>query len=401
MEPHIRLVTRWPGQEDAAGTYLLLLNRAPNMNGLPVCAGNCKVPTVVRYTSGGRAVQFGTEAVDNIEGLDDTTLAKWFKLFLHPMAMRTQNHLTPPPLPRGVTLKTVYADMLAYLFKHARQFVDSSSLDALGRGSLWMRLKSNFVLVMAIPNGWDDSQQAFLREAVVSAGILPFDHDHERLKFVSESEASVHFAINYANIGTWLRKGTTFAVCDAGGSTVDTTVYKCVAEAPQLRLEEVTSSECVQAGSALLDHEAKQFLQYKLTGSKYGTPDMIDIMVQEFERKTVGILLSYPGQELTVSFQKRKFDGSQQRSVIQFGNTYDNDRPRVIAGRVTLTWYCAIFALLKVFGLTKRSRSEEVKDIFKRTVELIINSVEDILNRAGACEVRKSCHLKHFSRSLN
>ena len=287
MEPRIRLVTRWPGQEDAASTCLFLRRSAQSVNSVLARTGDCKVPTVVRYTSGGRAVQFGTEAVENIEGLDDTTLAKWFKLFLHPVAMRTKNHLTPPPLPRGVTLKTVYADMLAYLFKHARQFVDSSSLDAVGRGSLWTRLKSNFVIIMAIPNGWDDSQQAFLREAVVAAGILPFDHDHERLKFVSESEASVHFAINYTNIETWLREGTTFAVCDAGGSTVDTTVYKCVAAAPQLRLEEVTSSECVQAGSAFLDQEARRFLQQKLVGSRYGTSDIINVMVQEFERKTV------------------------------------------------------------------------------------------------------------------
>jgi len=252
-------------------------------------SGDCKVPTVVRYTADGRPAQYGTEAVENVDGLENTTLAKWFKLHLHPAAMRTQNHLTPPALPRLVSLKAVYADFLGYVFRHAREFVDKSSLDAVGRGSLWTRLKDSCVIVMAIPNGWDDAQQAFLRDAVVMAGILPFNHDRERLKFVSESEASVHFAIAYANIGSWLRKGTTLAVCDAGGSTVDTTVYRCTSTSPQLELKEVTSSECVQAGSAFLDQEAEVFLQRKLAGTKYGTTEMIGLMVREFERKTVSL----------------------------------------------------------------------------------------------------------------
>ena len=103
---------------------------------LVVVAGDCKVPTVVRYTADGRATRYGTEAIEILDGDENTTLAKWFKLHLHPAAMRTQNNLTPPALPRHVPLKTVYADFLAYVFKHARAFVDKSSLDAVGRGSL-------------------------------------------------------------------------------------------------------------------------------------------------------------------------------------------------------------------------------------------------------------------------
>jgi len=242
---------------------------------------------VVRYTASGAAVLFGAEAIENVDNLENTTLAKWFKLHMHPETMRAKSQLTPPALPRGVTLKTIYADMLAYLYKHACVFIDGSSLDAVGRGSLCQRLKNNTVVILAIPNGWEDSQQAFLREAVVAAGILPFNHARERLQFVSESEASVHFAITYADITSWLRVGTTLAVCDAGGSTVDTTVYKCTAEAPNLQLEEVTASECVQAGSAFVDQEAERFLRDKLSSSRYGTPEVMESIVREFERKTV------------------------------------------------------------------------------------------------------------------
>jgi len=309
------------------------------------------VPTVVRYDQEGTAVLFGTEAVENPKGLEDTCVAQWFKLHLHPPAMRTGNNLTLPPLPPRVDIKMVYADFLEYIFRHAREFIDNSTLDAIGRGSLWNRLKDNFVVIMAIPNGWDGTQQAFLREAVVSAGILPFNHDYNRLQFVSESEASVHFALNHANIGQWLREGTTVAVCDAGGSTVDTTVYRCISPVPNLKLEEVTSSECVQAGGAFVDQEADRFLQRKLMGSNYSNPQIIAVMVDEFEKKTVRYIrvssnsLCSPGPDI----QKRKFAGDADDSVIKFGHAQDNDRPLVSAGRVMLNWFVSLVAMWFMF----------------------------------------------------
>lgn len=244
--------------------------------------GECKVPSVVRYNSQGRAVQFGTTAVDNEEGLENTTLAKWFKLHLHPAAMRSQNNIAVPPLPPGVDIKKVYTDFLRFLFEHTQDWIKRSTTIK------WERVKSNYVIVMAIPNGWDGTHQSFLRNVAVDAGVLPVGHDHDRLRFTSEAEASIHFAVNYGGIGSGLSKGSTLAVCDAGGSTVDTTVYTCTSAGPKLALKEVTSSECVQAGGVFVDEAARQFLERKLaTSAKYGTPDVIDHMVQEFEKKTV------------------------------------------------------------------------------------------------------------------
>jgi len=258
------------------------------MNEVRSHSGDCTIPTAVRYNSAGRAIQFGIEAVENIDGLDNTTLVQAFKLFLHPMTMRVQNYLTPSPLRCGVALKTVYSDILAYIFNHARQFVDSSSFNPVGRGSLWARLKSNFVVIMPIPNGWGDSQQAFLRQAVVAAGILPFNHDHERLQFVSEPEAAIHFAISTRSIGSELHVGSTLAVCNAGDSMVETTAHQCTSAAPTLQLREITAGECVQAGSASVDEAVRVFLERKFANSRYGTPEIIESMVIEFERKAVG-----------------------------------------------------------------------------------------------------------------
>ena len=92
------------------------------------------------------------------------------------------------------------------------------------------------------------------------------------------------------------------AVVDAGGSTVDSTLYECKETTPKLILEEVRASECVQAGSVFIDRAAEHMLKTKLQGSKFSDDACIQGILEEFERKT-----------------KRKFDGTQVSSIIKFG----------------------------------------------------------------------------------
>ena len=93
-----------------------------------------------------------------------------------------------------------------------------------------------------------------------------------------------------------------FAVVDAGGSTVDSTLYECKGITPKLILEEVCASECVQAGSVFIDRAAQHMLETKLQGSEFCDGECIQNILGEFERKT-----------------KRKFDGTQVSSIIKFG----------------------------------------------------------------------------------
>lgn len=208
--------------------------------------------------------------------------------------MRTKNNILEiPALPNGVSLKQIYAHFLSYLFKHSVEFFKSNSHDG---ELIWARLKDSFDLVLAIPNGWDTTQQGFLRDMVVLADVLPKGHDAKRLQFVSEAEASVHFALEHSDGIRWLSPGTNFAVLDAGGSTVDTTLYRCSATQPKLALEEVTASDCVQAGAVFVDRDAEKMLRLKLKGSKFGADEYIQEMMQIFERKTVRLdsSASYP-----------------------------------------------------------------------------------------------------------
>ena len=89
-----------------------------------------------------------------------------------------------------------------------------------------------------------------------------------------------------------------FAVDDAGGSTVDSTLYECKETTPKIILEEVCASECVQAGSVFIDRAAEHMLKAKLQGSRFGEDVCIQGILEEFERKT-----------------KRRFDGTQMSSI--------------------------------------------------------------------------------------
>ncbi|KIM19487.1 hypothetical protein M408DRAFT_83484, partial [Serendipita vermifera MAFF 305830] len=120
---------------------------------------------------------------------------------------------------------------------------------------------------------------------------------------------------------TWLAPNTLFAVIDAGGSTVDSTLYDCKSIEPKVVLEEACESECIQAGGVFVDRAAEVMFKQKLTGTKYGNKDCIIDMVTAFEGRT-----------------KRLFDGEAMNYAVDFGSTRDNDRANgVIKGRLSLT----------------------------------------------------------------
>jgi hypothetical protein len=195
-----------------------------------------------------------------------------------------------PPLPPSVSLKQIYAHLLGYLFDHARDFFKNNTVDG---SRIWQRLGEKCTVILATPNGWDTTQQAFLRSAAILGGLLPEDFAEDRLKFVTEGEASVHYALEYSQSSAWLRKGVVFAVTDAGGSTVDSTLYECKETLPKMVLEEVCASECVQAGSVFVDRAASFMLDRKLEGSQFKDQAYITDILDEFEKKVSMILPLY------------------------------------------------------------------------------------------------------------
>ncbi|KAG8772201.1 hypothetical protein FRC20_002802 [Serendipita sp. 405] len=294
-----------------------------------MCLKHQKIPTLIAYQE--RQAQFyGAEAR---EVLDDPEyhVAKWFKLHLHPESMKlsdlpptydSNNNMPPPieipPLPEGVHLLKVYSGFLQYMYGTTRNFFCENSPNGT---KIWDRLENKIIVVLCTPNGWDIEQQTFLRNAALKAGIVDSLSEAEvRIEFITEGEASVHYALAHTKTDTWLNPGAMFAVTDAGGSTVDSTLYECKSVNP-LVLEEVCESECVQAGGVFIDRALQGILEDKLRESEFGDPDSVTEMVRSFERKT-----------------KRIFDDTQTLCILDFGGSRDNDRRHnILKGKITLT----------------------------------------------------------------
>ncbi|CAE6507906.1 unnamed protein product [Rhizoctonia solani] len=156
-------------------------------------------------TNNGVAVSFGAEALSQDTKMDaednDWVFVENFKLYLHSAHMK----------------------------------VDGMKLDQV---------------VLAHPNGWDVRQQSFLRNAAVECGVFnpPGETIAKNIRFETEAEASVHYCIKHTNLSSQLNVGARFAVCDAGGSTVDATLYRVTSTQPVLQLGEVDASASIPFG---------------------------------------------------------------------------------------------------------------------------------------------------------
>ena len=114
------------------------------------------------------------------------SLVHRFKLLLSPTNMTERL----PALPPGKTVVDILADFLHYLVKCAQTFIegiDPKNVD------LWSSFKEDIDFVISYPNGWEE-QQAQIRKAAVLAGLIPDNQSgQDRIAFVPEAEASLHF----------------------------------------------------------------------------------------------------------------------------------------------------------------------------------------------------------------
>ena len=233
---------------------------------------------------------------------------------LHPNHMRETVFLSRPSLPTGVSIQQVYRDFIRFLYEAAR---DCLLLTACDGNGVWDRLKDAIVLVFAIPNAWEFEVQTIIRDAVGASNIGQPD-----IRFVTEAEAAVHYALQSNGDGEWLQVGTTFLVVDAGGSTVDSTIYTCTATAPRLTLKEACMPICQQAGAVFVDYEMERLLIKRLNDVQFNMHDFPEVLVN-----------------LIVSFErdaKRRFDGTQERLLVNSG-IFNLNHPGIVKGKLGLT----------------------------------------------------------------
>jgi hypothetical protein len=105
-------------------------------------------------------------------------------------------------LPTGVSLSQVYSDFLAYLLQHTQAYFEDHIIDGK---RIWQQYQPTMDVVIAHPNGWGIREQAFLRSVAVKAGFTSASDAENKVHFVSEAEASVHFCTFYSDIGSQLK----------------------------------------------------------------------------------------------------------------------------------------------------------------------------------------------------
>ena len=119
-----------------------------------------------------------------------------FKLHLRPNSASTRDITQNlPPLPLNKQAVDILADFLRYMYTCTRTYIEESHLNGT---ALWTSVEDEIQFILTHPNGWEGVQQAQIREAGIKAGLIPdTTAGRSRIAFVTEGEASLHFAIKH------------------------------------------------------------------------------------------------------------------------------------------------------------------------------------------------------------
>jgi hypothetical protein len=132
---------------------------------------------------------------------------------------------------------------------------------------------------------------------------------------VTEGEASVHFVLARGDFRDRLRPGIDFIVCDAGGSTVDTTLYTVVAAKPSLDLKEKRASDCVQAGAIFVDQTARNYFRGLFSSTSHQGRDLDELVQEAVESFETEAKRSFEGSHQTEMFIKVGGPRFTERSI--------------------------------------------------------------------------------------
>ena len=106
------------------------------------------------------------------------------------------------PLPPRVSVEQIYADILGYILQHTQIYFEEKEFEMEGGTQIWRKLQSQNRIhyVICHPSGWGVQEQGMLRQATVRAGLVHPSLAADRIQFVSEAEASVHFVMFHADL---------------------------------------------------------------------------------------------------------------------------------------------------------------------------------------------------------
>ncbi|PCH36686.1 hypothetical protein WOLCODRAFT_109029 [Wolfiporia cocos MD-104 SS10] len=336
--PSIHTVARYPGQEHAAG--------------------DCKIPSILYYNPDGTVHSVGAEADQPGMALvaedEDLIFVEWFKLHLRPesLVLDELKNSDIHQLPQGKTVVQVFADFLEYLYRCAKRYIVETHANG---DRLWTSFYDRIDFILTHPNGWEGPQQHQMRRASTMAGLVPDTAmGQSRIHFLTEGEASLYYCVSRGLVEDSIRDGQTVMIVDAGGGTVDISVYNFASVSP-LSIEEVTSPECLLQGSTRVDVRARAFLREKLKNSRFGNDEDIETMVEFFKKSTKAI-----------------FKNHEEPSYIKFGTMGSNDASvQIRRGQMTLSGHDvasffdpSIRAIIDTIELQRQDISPQLSAIF-------------------------------------
>ncbi|KAM6497401.1 hypothetical protein JOM56_007874 [Amanita muscaria] len=244
--------------------------------------GDSKVPSIVCYSQDGTVIAVGAETDPEMNHelaeMDDVIRVEWFKLHLRPPQLVPSQKFEIQKLcslPKNKTPVQVFGDFLKYLFQSTKTYIMDSELWS------WNSLGKNIYFVLSHPNGWEGKQQSHMRKAAIAAGLVDKSEASERISFVSEGEASLHFCLNKNSNLHSERDG--ILVVDCGGGTIDASAYS---QTTRGKFKEITPPESLFQGAIFVTCRAKEFLEQKLQNSKYGSEHEIEAIASSFDRAT-------------------------------------------------------------------------------------------------------------------
>ncbi|PBK82168.1 hypothetical protein ARMGADRAFT_738952 [Armillaria gallica] len=236
--PQIQCVTRYPAQKNVSGP-------------------SAKIPTVLYYDQSGDLKAAGAEALDEnvVRSAEDEGWVKYsrFKLHLCPKwALIEEINEQIVPLPSGKDVVEVFGDFYAYLIKCTLTFIQESHQNG---SDVLSSCEDHIEYIISHPNGWDGVQQEKLLRAAVYAGLISDnDKGHERIHFVTEGEAILHFCVDRGLFP--LLRGV--MVIDAGRGTVDINTYSSISSTntDSQSFEEIVPPACIFSGSVFVTRRA-------------------------------------------------------------------------------------------------------------------------------------------------
>ncbi|KII84793.1 hypothetical protein PLICRDRAFT_701534 [Plicaturopsis crispa FD-325 SS-3] len=244
---------------------------------------DAKVPSVLYYDKAGNPRAFGAETEDEDMKMEAEShewfKAAWWKLHMRPAHLPIIKSLSLPDLPPKLTVDNVFADHLRYIKDQIKDYLVATYGEGL---NIWTSLYPTMYVILTTPNGWEGKQQNRMREAAIAAGLVDATGGR-RIRFVTEAEAAVLYAIDTGSVSDWLVKDGHLILCDCGGGTVDITGYRIESLEP-LRLAESSASRCYLAGAVFVNQAMKAYLKERLAGTEWDNNEALTEAVQNFEK---------------------------------------------------------------------------------------------------------------------